>query len=148
MSNSLATPRTVARQAPLSMGFPRQEYWSGLPFSSSTSFRPRDRTSISHVSCSGRQILSHWATREAHCISCIWANSLTTQTCQQQHGSQRHRGTSQTITNLPSPGVCMSFDRTDKPGTEGRSLCPGLWVCLTREQPLQSEGRNQSPAQK
>ena len=23
---------TVARQAPLSMGFPRQEYWSGLPF--------------------------------------------------------------------------------------------------------------------
>ena len=26
-----ATPRTVARQAPLSMGFSRQEYWSGLP---------------------------------------------------------------------------------------------------------------------
>ena len=25
---------TVARQAPLSMGFPRQEYVSGLPFSS------------------------------------------------------------------------------------------------------------------
>ena len=23
---------TIARQAPLSMGFPRQEYWSGLPF--------------------------------------------------------------------------------------------------------------------
>ena len=26
-----ATPRTVARQAPLSMGFSREEYWSGLP---------------------------------------------------------------------------------------------------------------------
>ena len=26
------TPWTVARQAPLSMGFPRQEYWNGLPF--------------------------------------------------------------------------------------------------------------------
>ena len=26
-----ATPWTVARQAPLSMGFYRQEYWSGLP---------------------------------------------------------------------------------------------------------------------
>ena len=25
------TPRTVAHQAPLSMGFSRQEYWSGLP---------------------------------------------------------------------------------------------------------------------
>ena len=27
-----ATPWTVALQAPPSMGFPRQEYWSGLPF--------------------------------------------------------------------------------------------------------------------
>ena len=26
-----ATPQTVARQAPLSMGFSRQEYWGGLP---------------------------------------------------------------------------------------------------------------------
>ena len=29
-----ATPCTVACQAPLTMGFPRQEYWSGLPFPS------------------------------------------------------------------------------------------------------------------
>ena len=28
------TPWTVARQAPQSMGFSRQEYWSGLPFPS------------------------------------------------------------------------------------------------------------------
>ena len=27
-----ATPWTVALQVPLSMGFSRQEYWSGLPF--------------------------------------------------------------------------------------------------------------------
>ena len=32
MSDSFATPRTVAHGAPLSLGFPRQEYWSGLPF--------------------------------------------------------------------------------------------------------------------
>ena len=32
-----ATPRTIAYQAPLSMGFSRQEYWSGLPCPS-----PRD----------------------------------------------------------------------------------------------------------
>ena len=31
---TLATPWTVAHQAPLSMGFPRQEYWGGLPFPS------------------------------------------------------------------------------------------------------------------
>ena len=29
-----AAPWTVARQAPLSVRFPRQEYWSGLPFPS------------------------------------------------------------------------------------------------------------------
>ena len=29
-----ATPWTMASQAPLSMGFSRQEYWSGLPFPS------------------------------------------------------------------------------------------------------------------
>ena len=29
-----STPWTVARQAPLSVGFSRQEYWSGLPFPS------------------------------------------------------------------------------------------------------------------
>ena len=31
---TLATPWTVACQDPLSVGFSRQEYWSGLPFPS------------------------------------------------------------------------------------------------------------------
>ena len=31
---TLATPWTVACQAPVSMGFSRREYWSGLPFPS------------------------------------------------------------------------------------------------------------------
>ena len=45
------------------MGFPRQEYWSGLPFPSPVdeSSWPRDRT---HISCIGRWILYHWPTRE------------------------------------------------------------------------------------
>ena len=34
MSNSFATPWAIACQAPLSLRFPRQEYWSGLPFTS------------------------------------------------------------------------------------------------------------------
>ena len=33
-SDSPATPWTVACQAPLSIGFPRREHWSGLPFPS------------------------------------------------------------------------------------------------------------------
>ena len=32
MSDSFASPWTIARQAPSSMGFPREEYWRELPF--------------------------------------------------------------------------------------------------------------------
>ena len=32
--DSFVTPSTLAHQAPLPMGFSRQEYWSGLPFPS------------------------------------------------------------------------------------------------------------------
>ena len=34
MSDSFASPYTTVHQTPLSMGFPRQEYWNGLPFPS------------------------------------------------------------------------------------------------------------------
>ena len=36
MSNSFATPWTVSHQAPLSMGFLKQENWNGLPFPASS----------------------------------------------------------------------------------------------------------------
>ena len=40
---TVSTPQTAACQAPLSIEFSRQEYWSGLPFlSSGESSRPRD----------------------------------------------------------------------------------------------------------
>ena len=34
VSDSFVTAWTLAHQAPVSVGFPRQEYWSGLPFPS------------------------------------------------------------------------------------------------------------------
>ena len=34
LCSTLVTPWTIACQAPLSMGFSRQEYWNGLPFPS------------------------------------------------------------------------------------------------------------------
>ena len=59
MSNCVA-PWTVGHQAPLSMGFSRQEYRSWLPFPSPGDLlRPRPRDRISYVSCVGRQILYH-----------------------------------------------------------------------------------------
>ena len=62
---TLATPWTAACQAPLSMEFPRQNYWSGLQFPTPWSSRPRDQTGISCVSCTSRQILYHRAIWEA-----------------------------------------------------------------------------------
>ena len=57
------TPRTVAHQAPLSMGFSRQEYWNRLPFPSpGGSSQPRDRT---QVSCIAGRFFTIWAPREA-----------------------------------------------------------------------------------
>ena len=44
------TPWTVAYQASPSMGFSRQEYWSGLPLPSpGESSQPRDRTQVSRI---------------------------------------------------------------------------------------------------
>ena len=62
MPSSFITPWTVAHQAPLSMRFPWQDYWSGLPFSS-----PGDLPTQGSNPCLllGRQILYHWATWEA-----------------------------------------------------------------------------------
>ena len=66
----------VACQAPLSMGFFRQEYWSRLPF-------PRDlpNSGIKHaspVSPAYRQILYCWATREA--LDTMWSSRLNVDT--------------------------------------------------------------------
>ena len=53
MFNSFATPCTVALQASLSMGFPRQEYWSGLPFPSPGTL-PDPRTDPASPALAGR----------------------------------------------------------------------------------------------
>ena len=64
--SDFATLWTVAFQAPLSMGFSRQEHWSGSAVPSSReSSRPRDQTHISYVSCIDRQFPHHSATWEA-----------------------------------------------------------------------------------
>ena len=64
-----ATPWTVAHQAPLSMEFSRQEYWSGLPCPSPRrSSRSRDWTQVSRIA--GRFFTIF--TREAPNMHSVW----------------------------------------------------------------------------
>jgi len=60
---TLGIPWTVACQASLSLGFPRQEYWSEVPFPS-----PGDLadSGIKPMSPALQVDLYHWATSEAH----------------------------------------------------------------------------------
>ena len=69
MSNSFVTLWTVAHQAPLSLGFPKQEYWSGLPFPPPGDL-PDPRIEPESPTCllRGRWIL-HCATKSDHICS-------------------------------------------------------------------------------
>ena len=58
-----ATPRTVAHQASLSVGFSKKEYWSGLPFPFQGIFLTQGlNPGLCLLHC--RWILYHWATRQ------------------------------------------------------------------------------------
>ena len=63
MCDSLWPPLTIAHQAPLSMGFSRQEYRSGLPLHPLEDLSDPGIEPVSLAgSCTGRQILTTWAT--------------------------------------------------------------------------------------
>ena len=67
-----ATLWTVARQAPLSMGFPRQEYWSGLPCLLQGIFQTQG-SNLGLLHC--RQIIYYLSHHGSPCISLL-ANKL------------------------------------------------------------------------
>ena len=77
-----ATPQTVVCQASPFMRVFRQEYWSGLPFSSSGGFsQPRDQTPVSCVSFIAGGFFTHWAIREAllkYIFGFIHSSAMTT----------------------------------------------------------------------
>ena len=52
----LGTLWTVAHQAPLSMGFSRQEYWSGLPCPPTVDL-PEPGIKPASISCTGKWVL-------------------------------------------------------------------------------------------
>ena len=65
---------TVAYQCPPTMGYSRQEYWSGLPFPSpgelpNPGIEPRDQSRVSRI---GDRCFNLWATREAWNRASLW----------------------------------------------------------------------------
>ena len=68
ISNSV-TPWTVARQAPLSTGFSRQEYWIGLPFPSPGDLP--DPGSKPRSPALQTYFFTIWATRALRCIGWV-----------------------------------------------------------------------------
>ena len=66
-----ATLWTIVCQAPLSMGFSRQEYSSGLPCPSLEDFP----TCISYVSCIGRYVLYHQCYLRSPSYGCLPLNT-------------------------------------------------------------------------
>ena len=67
-------PWTAAQQVPLSMGFPRQKYWSELPFPS-PGHLPNPGIKHGSPALAGR-FFTIWATREAHLLAHAAAKSL------------------------------------------------------------------------
>ena len=84
MSDSFLTLWIPVCRGPLSMRFPRQDYWSGLPFPSpgdlpDPQIEPDPQNSWNSPVLTG-EFFNHWATREAHVQSkayifkenCFW----------------------------------------------------------------------------
>ena len=74
----LCNHRDYAHQAPLSMGYLQARLLEQVDISSKGSSSPRDRTPISRVSCTGRQVLGQRATRGALGCCCSVAKSCLT----------------------------------------------------------------------
>ena len=82
----LATPWIVAFQARLSMGFPRQEYWNGLPFLPPSDL-PNPRTKPEYLGLLSRWILYHCAPWEAQMKQNPFPNACFANTVEHQKWS-------------------------------------------------------------
>ena len=136
-----ATPWTVACQAPLSMEFSRQEYWSRLLFPSPEDLPdPENATLVSCISCIGRWVLyqpnhqgSPWlpcaATQMPWCAFhpswLCWA--VLTRTC----GLRSFLGSRARLKELVTLSCCCLFPKFEKPPLNPSRVYPrittGTW---------------------
>ena len=110
VSNSFVTPWTVPCQAPLSIGFPRQEYWSGLPFPSPRDF-PNPGIKPSSPASQGDSLpLSHQGSHKVSIHAVITCNSsfpLSYSLNKNALGCRKLESTEHLIMNIT--GSCFSL---------------------------------------
>ena len=126
LSNSV-TPWTVARQAPLSLGFSRKEYWSGLPFLSPGDL-PHPGIEPGSPSLQVDSLPSEPPGKPTG--SSFWENPLVNEVLTYEIRSAGHSGSTGPQKPLPSPrcrvdSVAESLRMEAKLG-QGR----GLGACL------------------
>ena len=114
-----ATLWAVAHQAPLSMGFPRQEYWNGLPFSSPGDIPDPgiELTSPEFPACAGRLF-----TTEPITIPWAWEASQALSLMGQRSSLSLH---------LQSLNLSHSLSAEDPPPTSSRIENPPVWRLWT-----------------
>ena len=71
ISESVVTPQIVAHQAPLSMEFSRQEYWSGLPFLSQRNC-PDSGIELCSPTLQADSLLSEPPEKPSHWGTCVY----------------------------------------------------------------------------
>ena len=111
-----ATPWAVAHQAPLSMGFSRQEYWSELPRppDAGIEFLAQGLNPHPSVSCVGRRVLYHWCHLQALYLTAVSIIPL--------------KLLFQVIKDFPAPKRCGQFSVLN---SLGPSLSLGITVTLS-----------------
>jgi len=134
-----ATPWTVACQAPLSMEFSRQEYWSGLPFPSPGDLPDLEIKLRFLLHC--RQILYHLSHLESPrgafkpwCLGLTPMNDLTGFKCNLDRRVKKKK-TSQVIPIPMSSGCCAMVTASCQPLLWG--LYPGKSICAPVHRLLQ-----------
>ena len=83
-----APPQTAAHQAPLSLAFSRQEYWSGLPFPSP--MHARMLSHFSHVQlCATPETAAHQAPQSTGIFRQEYWSGLVKQLCSNKNEKKK-----------------------------------------------------------